>query len=122
MVALKSSGIWEALGDGAGGYDDTLGNPYPPFAFNSGMWTQDVSRADCESLGLLGSTEKAKAPEFDFANLTWVQLYKPDSCIYYSDPAHAYPAPIDQPTWPDGGTIHPGGVVRPISQIGRAHV
>ena len=31
MVALKSSPIWQALGDGAGGFRDTLGNPYPPF-------------------------------------------------------------------------------------------
>jgi hypothetical protein len=54
--------------------------------------------------------------EFDFENLTWVQLYKPDSCIYYSDPANAYPAPAGEPTWPDGATIHPGGVVRPISR------
>ena len=27
MVALKSSPIWQALGSGAGGFDDTLGNP-----------------------------------------------------------------------------------------------
>lgn len=37
MVALKSSPIWQALADGAGGYTDTLGSPFPPFAFGSGL-------------------------------------------------------------------------------------
>jgi hypothetical protein len=69
MVALKSSGIWQALGDGAGGYLDTLGNPYPPFAFNSGMWTDDVSRDDAVELGLIGEGEKAEGAEFDFTTL-----------------------------------------------------
>jgi hypothetical protein len=55
MIALKSSRIWQALGDGAGGYQDTLGNPYPPFAFNSGMWTEDVDRATAEDVGVLAA-------------------------------------------------------------------
>lgn len=53
MVALKNHPIWQALGDGAGGYTDTLGNPWPPFAFNSGMNVVDVSREDAIALGLL---------------------------------------------------------------------
>ncbi len=52
MVALKSSPIWQALGDGAGGFRDTLGNPYPPFAYSSGMGWSDVSRRECAELGL----------------------------------------------------------------------
>ena len=32
MVALKSSPIWQALGNGAGGFRDTLGNPRWPTA------------------------------------------------------------------------------------------
>jgi len=52
MVALKDSPIWLAIGNGAGGFRDTLGNPYPPFAFNSGMGWVDVTREDCVSLGL----------------------------------------------------------------------
>lgn len=52
-VALKNSPIWQALGDGAGGYEDTLGNPWPPFAFNSGMNVVSVPREECEQLGLL---------------------------------------------------------------------
>lgn len=69
MVALKSSGIWQQLGDGAGGYDDTLGNPYPPFAFGSGMWTEDVARDEAEELGLLDKGEKAEPAMFDLSSL-----------------------------------------------------
>jgi len=53
-VALKDSPIWAALGDGAGGYRDAIGNPFPPFAFGSGMTWQRVSRDEAESLGLVG--------------------------------------------------------------------
>lgn len=52
MVARKDSPIWQALGDGAGGFTDTLGNPYPPFAFNSGMGWEDVDRDEAYALGL----------------------------------------------------------------------
>ncbi|HXI73456.1 MAG TPA: hypothetical protein VNN22_24195 [Verrucomicrobiae bacterium] len=69
MVALKDSEIWQALGDGAGGYDDTLGNPYPPFAFNSGMWVQSVSRSDAEELGLIDPGEKAEPHPLDLGEL-----------------------------------------------------
>lgn len=37
MIARKDSPIWAALGNGAGGYDDCWGLPYPPFAIGSGM-------------------------------------------------------------------------------------
>ena len=53
MVALKSSGIWKALGDGAGGYCDTFGNPFPPFAFDSGFRTSGVHLSECVELGLI---------------------------------------------------------------------
>lgn len=69
MAALKSSGIWQALGDGAGGYDDVLGNPFPPFAFNSGMWTDEVDREDATKLGLLEEGEKAEPANFDLGSL-----------------------------------------------------
>lgn len=68
-VALKSSGIWQALGDGAGGYDDTLGNPFPPFAFNSGFMTFDVSRAEAVKLGLIGAGEPARPASIVFSKL-----------------------------------------------------
>lgn len=53
LVALKGSPIWAALGDGAGGFGDTLGNPFPPFAFNSGMDWFEADRATCARLGLV---------------------------------------------------------------------
>ena len=52
FIALKTSPIWQALGDGAGGFRDTLGNPYPPFAYSSGMAWVAVDRETCERLGL----------------------------------------------------------------------
>lgn len=69
MAALKSSGIWQALGDGEGGFNDTLGNPYPPFAFRSGMWTVELDRGEAEELGLLAEGEAAAAADFDLAEL-----------------------------------------------------
>jgi hypothetical protein len=68
MVALKSSDIWQSLGDGAGGYQDTLGNPFPPFAFNSGYDVNAVSRKDAEELGLLDTDEQPKPAKIDFEN------------------------------------------------------
>lgn len=62
MVALKGSPIWDAIGAGLGGpkggYKDTLGNPYPPFAFNSGMDWESVDRDECEALGLVPAEAK----------------------------------------------------------------
>ncbi len=57
MVALKDSPIWEALGGGAGGYEDAIDNPYPPYAFNSGMGWRAVDRVRCVELGLMASWE-----------------------------------------------------------------
>ena len=59
MAALKTSPIWRELGDGAGGYRDTLGNPYPPFAFGSGLDWTEVNREDAAAMGLYGD---GKAP------------------------------------------------------------
>ncbi len=50
MVALKDSGIWNALGDG---WEDSLGHPFPPFAIDSGMDVQEIDRTEAEALGLL---------------------------------------------------------------------
>jgi hypothetical protein len=52
LIALKGSPIWQALANGAGGYQDTLGHPFPPFAFHSGMDWAAVKRARCIELGL----------------------------------------------------------------------
>lgn len=52
FVALKTSPIWEKLGEGAGGFDDALGNPYPPFAYSSGMNWVDIDADEAQALGL----------------------------------------------------------------------
>ena len=53
FLALKSSPIWAALGAGVGGFRDTLGNPFPPFAYSSGMDWLDADRETCERFGLV---------------------------------------------------------------------
>ena len=67
MIATIDDEVWQNLGDGDGGYDDALGNPFPPFAFNSGFMTFDISRKEAESLGVIDPGEKVEAPEIDFA-------------------------------------------------------
>ncbi len=55
FAARKDSPIWQALGDGAGGWTDTLGNPFPPFAYNSRMTWVALPRAEAEALGITGT-------------------------------------------------------------------
>ncbi len=52
MIALKNDPIWSKLGD-SDIFPDGLDNPYPPFAFNSGMGVRDVERDEAEQLGLI---------------------------------------------------------------------
>lgn len=62
MIAKKDDDVWQNLGDGAGGYKDTLGNPFPPFAVGSGMRTRNVDWKDALALGVIqkGDTIKAR--------------------------------------------------------------
>ncbi len=62
MVALKRSPIWQALGDGAGGYTDTLGNPFPPFAYGSGLDWSPVDADTAADLGLAPEDNDNTAP------------------------------------------------------------
>jgi len=66
MIALKNSPIWAALGD-RNLFPDALGNPYPPFAFNSGMWVQDVTYTEALQLGLMqpGDVVESSVPELN---------------------------------------------------------
>jgi hypothetical protein len=70
MIARKDSPIWQALGDGVGLSDqdasDAIGNPYPPFAFNSQMWTRDVDRDRAIELGLVRENEQLQPQWQDF--------------------------------------------------------
>ena len=63
FIALKDSPIWQALGDGAGGWRDTLLNPYPPFAYGSGMGWIGVDRDQCIALGLIDADEEVGRPD-----------------------------------------------------------
>lgn len=56
LVALKNHEIWSRIGDSAL-FSDGLGNPFPPFAFNSGMDVRDVTRDEAEALGLITAGE-----------------------------------------------------------------
>lgn len=60
FVALKNSPIWEALGEYG---DDSTGSDCPPFAYNSTMEWEDVSREEAVELGLIGENE---GMELDF--------------------------------------------------------
>lgn len=61
MVALKNHPIWHLLGSPRL-FPDGLGNPYPPFAFNSGMGVLDILREEAEDMGLMFPGEPAPAP------------------------------------------------------------
>jgi len=70
MFALKNHPIWKELGSSAN-FDDALDVDYPPFAFNSGMRVEEVSRADCESQGIIAPDEYPPAKtesEFKVSN------------------------------------------------------
>jgi hypothetical protein len=60
MIALKSSPVWQALGDGAGGREDALGNYFEPFAWGSGMVRGEIDRQECEDVGLLEPGEEVE--------------------------------------------------------------
>jgi hypothetical protein len=53
LIALKGDPIWGELG-GSGNFDDALDVDFPPFAFNSGMRWQEVSRGECNAYGITG--------------------------------------------------------------------
>lgn len=60
MIALKDDPIWDAIGS-SGNFPDALDTSYPPYAFNSGFGRREVSRRECELLGLIGG-ENAPRP------------------------------------------------------------
>jgi hypothetical protein len=69
MIALKASPIWQSLGEGAGGYTDTLGNPFAPFAFNSGYDLNNVGRVECVGLGLLRPGQRPPVADVNLEQL-----------------------------------------------------
>jgi hypothetical protein len=65
LVALKGAEVWANLGDSAL-FDDGLDNPFPPYAFNSGMGWREVPREEAVALGLIDADEaiEARTPRF----------------------------------------------------------
>lgn len=61
MIAIKGSDVWRKLGEGAGGYKDTLGNPFAPFAFGSGYGLRELPRGECLMLGVIEEGDEAAA-------------------------------------------------------------
>ncbi len=59
FIALKSSPLWDALGDAAL-FDDALNVNHPPFAFNSGMAWASVSAKRAARLGIGADSASAK--------------------------------------------------------------
>jgi hypothetical protein len=65
MIALKNSDVWARLGDSIT-FKDALGNPYPPFAFNSGMDVEDIDRDTAEELGVIEKFTPTPLPQERF--------------------------------------------------------
>ncbi len=65
MVALKNDPIWSQLGDSSI-FPDGLDNPYPPFAFNSGMGVRDIGRDEAEQLGLIEPNQEIFPRDLSF--------------------------------------------------------
>jgi hypothetical protein len=68
MVARKDSPIWDAIGS-SDLFEDALDNPFPPFAFNSGMWVVDVDFDTAEKFGLVTPDNVPKPQEIDWGEL-----------------------------------------------------
>ena len=67
MIAAKDDPIWDALGEGAGGFDDSIDNGgAPPFAFNSGMGWREVPRDEAIALGIIDPDETPDPSDKDF--------------------------------------------------------
>lgn len=52
MIALNDSPIWATL--------SRFGTPYPPFDYNSGMWTRPVKRRVAVELGIFGDEDRER--------------------------------------------------------------
>ena len=58
-VALKTSPIWRKL--------SRFQRDFPPFDFNSGMWVEDIRRAEAIRLGLLDEGDRMKPQDKPYA-------------------------------------------------------
>lgn len=68
MVARKDSPIWDSLGS-SDLFADGLDNPFPPFAFNSGMWVMDVDFGTAKGFGLVTEDNLPEPKEIDLGDI-----------------------------------------------------
>jgi hypothetical protein len=66
LIAIKNHKIWFLLGS-PDLFPDGLGQPWPPFAFNSGMDVRDVDRDETEQLGLIDPGDQVQPMTLDQA-------------------------------------------------------
>ncbi len=90
MIALKGSPVWGELGN-SGNFDDALDVDYPPFAFNSGMGWEPLTREECARLGITGpdgeSIDEWLANDHPVLNATQAGLPAPQISTANLDPA-----------------------------------
>lgn len=58
MIARKDDPIWSAI--------SAFGNPYPPFDYNSGMWTREIDRGEAEAIGAVKRSTVVKPQQLSF--------------------------------------------------------
>ncbi len=66
MIALKNDPVWDKLGDSSL-FDDGLDNPWPPFAFNSGMGVRDIGYTEAVELGVMEPGTSVMPQPADFS-------------------------------------------------------
>ena len=68
MIAMKDSPVWSGI--------SAFGRPYPPFDFNSGMWTRGITRGEAVRLGVC-EPDDVPAPDPRTYNADVQQACKP---------------------------------------------
>jgi len=58
MIARKDSSVWTSI--------SRFGSAYPPFDFNSGMWTREIFRREAEELGVITNRDVIKPDTRNF--------------------------------------------------------
>jgi len=111
LIALKGDPVWGELG-GSGNFSDALDVDYPPFAFNSGMGWRDVTRAECDRLGITGpegeSIDNWQADDHDTLVGTQSGLPAPELSITRTD------ADLSRDFLKTTGSADVGGTATPI--------
>lgn len=67
MIARKDDPVWDSLGSSAF-FTDGLDNPYPPFAWGSGMGWRSVPREEAIALGVIAPDAMPEFTDAEFAD------------------------------------------------------